>query len=192
MELQLCIPYDSNDERARGRLVFIRHFATAGNACHRYIGSTDEGITETDADAAAYPECSFLAVSPMKRCIQTAELIYPDEKPHVYDGLRECDFGLFEGKNYKELMGDSALALAYQQWIDSGGEMPFPQGEDPAAFKDRVCAEFLRIVKDHDDVTFVAHGGTIMAVLERFAVPHKGFYDYNIKNGGIVTAAVIG
>ena len=32
-------------------------------------------------------------------------------------------------------------------------------------------------------MTFVVHGGTIMAILEHFAVPHKSYYDWHIANG---------
>ena len=30
---------------------------------------------------------------------------------------------------------------------------------------------------------FVVHGGTIMAVMERFARPERPYYDYNVANG---------
>ena len=51
----------------------------------------------------------------MKRCIQTAQIIYPGREAVVVDDLKECDFGRFEGKNYIELSGDAY----YQKWIDS-------------------------------------------------------------------------
>ena len=47
--------------------------------------------------------------------------------------LKECDFGDFENKNYKELSGNPD----YQAWIDSGGALPFPGGEDPEGFRNR-------------------------------------------------------
>ena len=63
--------------------------------------------------------------SPMRRCVQTAEILFPDTPREIVYGLQECDFGDFEGKNYAELSGDPA----YQAWIDSGGTLAFPGGE---------------------------------------------------------------
>ena len=56
----------------------------------------------------------------------------------VWQDFRECDFGSFEGKNYQELSGNAQ----YQEWIDSGGTLPFPDGEAPSAFRKRSCSAF--------------------------------------------------
>ena len=34
------------------------------------------------------------------------------------------------------------------------------------------------------NITAVVHGGTIMAILERFGTPKKNYFDYQVKNGG--------
>ena len=172
------------------RIDFIRHGKTAGNTELRYIGRTDEplafsGIAELMK--INYPQCGKLFCSPMKRCIQTAELIFPSAEINVCDELKECDFGDFEGKNYIELSMDSR----YQRWIDSGGEAAFPNGEAPAEFKKRCIEGFMKCLENadkDDNITFVIHGGTIMAILEQFAVPHKSYYDWHIGNGhGYIT-----
>ena len=166
------------------RVVFIRHGLTAGNLEKRYIGSTDEPLCSAgiaELKKLTYPACEVLICSPMKRCIQTAELLYPAQDIEVCDELRECDFGSFEGKNYKELSGDPD----YQRWIDSGGEMPFPNGESPADFRQRCAAAFKMIVRKYahsGSIAFVVHGGTIMAILSQFAVPHRDYYDWITEN----------
>lgn len=48
------------------------------------------------------------------------------------------DFGAFEGHNYQELSGDPA----YQRWIDSGGTLPFPEGESREEFIRRNVAGY--------------------------------------------------
>lgn len=48
------------------------------------------------------------------------------------------DFGAFEGHNYQELAGDPA----YQRWIDSGGTLPFPEGESREEFIRRNVAGY--------------------------------------------------
>lgn len=100
----------------------------------------------------------------------------------VYENLRECDFGDFEGKNYSELNGNEA----YQRWIDSGGIFPFPNGESHEAFKKRCADAFEEAVGSNcasESIAFVVHGGTIMSILEKFSVPKGGFYDFQVENG---------
>lgn len=172
------------------KIVFIRHGKTAGNLEKRYIGSTDEPLCD-EGIAELSEMCGIMAdiviSSPMKRCIQTAELLFPHLTPLVVDDLRECCFGDFEGKNYGELNGNAD----YQAWIDSGGEMPFPNGESKADFTKRSDDAFVKamemLISQHGNeltAAFVVHGGTIMSVLSSFGEPKRDYYDYMCKNGG--------
>lgn len=177
------------------RVVLIRHGATAGNLQKRYIGCTDEPLTAASREILSrrrYPEADALFVSPMLRCRETAELLYPGMPFSVCEPLREIDFGRFEGKNYAELNGDPD----YQAWLDSNATLPFPGGEDTADFKQRCCAEFERIVTREGfagkTLAFVVHGGTIMSVLERFSDPPSGFYDWQLANGEAYCAEYVG
>lgn len=176
------------------KVIFIRHGKTAGNLEKRYIGRTDEPLCEQGRNellerraAGIYPQADCVFCSPMKRCAETAELLYPGHRPVLVRDLRETDFGIFEGKNYAELNGDPA----YQSWIDSGGTAAPPGGEGKAEFAERCCESFWDALRDCAEDTcaaFVVHGGTIMAVLEAFGVPKRGFYDYQSQNGGGYTA----
>ena len=172
------------------RIDLIRHGKTAGNLERRYIGRTDEPLAEegvAELRKIAYPPCGILITSPMKRCIQTAEIIFPDAEPLIVDELRECDFGDFEGRNFTELSDD----VRYGQWIDSGGEAPFPNGESPAGFRERCVRGFLngiRSVPEGNSATFVVHGGTIMAILDRLAEPHRSYFEWQTDNGHGYTA----
>lgn len=119
------------------RLVLVRHGATKANEERRYLGKTEEalspraraGLQEAKA-LGLYPAVDCLFSSPMKRCLETAEILYPDRKPMVIPRWAEIDFGDFEGKNYSQLQGDAR----YQAWIDSGGRLPFPGGESREEF----------------------------------------------------------
>lgn len=169
---------------------FIRHGKTNGNLEKRYIGRTDESLCENgraQLSERKYPNCDIVISSTMKRCLETAELIYPSKKIIAVNGLEECDFGDFEGKNYLELSGNPD----YQKWIDSGGKLPFPNGENTEDFKKRCIAAFEKTVRKYSDVgviSFVVHGGTIMSVLEKYAVPKKDYFDFQVKNGqGFIT-----
>lgn len=163
-------------------IILIRHGRTRGNTESRYIGRTDEPLSAegiTDIRGRKYPLAEVVISSPMIRCIQTAELIYGGYDA-VFDGLRECDFGLFENKNYLDLKDDEY----YQSWIDSGGTLPFPMGESMETSSKRQIKAFekaLRAYPNSKSIAFVVHGGTIMAVGQKY----KGgnFYDYLLKNG---------
>ena len=188
-----------NGPQMRKRILFIRHGQTQGNSEKRYIGGrTDEELCEAGiADirrriaGGIYPAADELYLSPMLRCRQTAQLIYPQltgEAVSVED-FRECDFGLFEGKNYQEM----EHLPAYQEWVDSMGKKGFPEGETPAAFRARCLQAFYHtmqnsVYKKGDAVSdsvsaYIVHGGTIMAILSGIAgVQDKNFYSYQCDN----------
>lgn len=182
-------------------LVFIRHGKTNGNLQSRYIGSLDEELCQEGINGIKdnlykniYPAADIVFTSPMKRCIQTAGIIYPgkDKKPHIINRFKEIDFGKFEGKNYLELNGN----IEYQKWIDSGGMGKFPGGEDREAFAKRCVAGFKKALMichslykngglaENAVAAFVVHGGTIMSVMEAYAGEGKGsYFNYQCSNG---------
>jgi cobalt-precorrin-5B (C1)-methyltransferase len=171
------------------KVYLIRHGSTAGNLEHRYVGTTDEPLTEEAVQdlrllRGRYPVPERVIASPMERCRQSAHLLFPEREAQVLPGLQECDFGEFEYRNYKELQGNDA----YQSWIDSGGTLAFPGGESREAFIDRCAAAFAQgcreAMEDNcDSVAFVVHGGTIMAVLDRYSVPHGDYFSWQASNG---------
>ncbi len=165
-------------------ILLIRHFMTRGNAERRYIGTTDEALLPGQTAFCPSPDVQAVAVSPLRRCIETAEIICPGVRRYVCDELRECDFGLFENKNYEELKDDPD----YQRWILSGGKIPFPKGEGRDDFCRRCEEGFCRmtdrfIEEGYESAAFVVHGGTIMAILDRFAAWKEDFYHWQVKNG---------
>ena len=168
----------------------IRHGKTAGNLTGRYIGATtdeplcSQGIAELQT--RAYPAVQRVFVSPMKRCKQTASLLYPGVKQIVVPDLRECDFGEFENQNYLELAGNAN----YQKWIDSNGMLPFPGGESREEFQTRSVKAFEKLeqfwkVNGYQGQTaaLVVHGGTIMSILEKVGIPKRSYYDFQTGNG---------
>ena len=177
------------------RITLIRHGKTPGNLEKRYVGRTDEGLSEIGkkelaekAKSGVYPSVQKLIISPMLRCRQSAEIIFGKEPVRdaiVEQDLREMDFGYFEYKNYKELSGD----VRYQEFINSGGFGDFPDGETLQGFEDRCVRGFLSAmgqltVGRDSSVGVVAHGGTIMAVMNRLCITKKSYYDWMLDNGG--------
>ena len=117
-------------------IILVRHGKTAGNLEGRYIGSrTDEPLCEEGIHAleekvceGTYPPVDLVYASPMIRCRQTAQILWPkftDSSQIQYvQNLQECDFGAFENKNYHEL----SLNAGYHAFIGSNGTLPFAGG----------------------------------------------------------------
>lgn len=170
------------------KILLIRHGKTYGNTLGRYIGGrTDEPLCQEGIRLLRekkYPLAEYVYTSPMRRCLETAREIYPGVSCESNALLKECDFGIFENKNYKELSGDAR----YQAWIDSNGTLPFPKGESQEAFQKRCAQGFEECVEaawadGRKQVAMVVHGGTIMSLLCRFAVPLGEYFKWQIKNG---------
>jgi len=62
--------------------------------------------------------------------------------------------------------------------------MPFPGGESRADFAKR-CVDAFEKLKESgsEDTALIVHGGTIMAIMERYAMPKGDYYDFQVKNG---------
>ena len=172
------------------KIWLIRHFRTQGNVERRYIGRTDEPILlEKNASISCDPQ--KVISSPLLRCRQTAKALFGRNPDVICEELREMDFGRFEGKNFEDLKEDPG----YQQWLDSNGTLPFPEGEGQEAFLLRTRRAFEQqmdtlLAEDCKEAAFVVHGGTIMAILSEYAVTPKSFYDWQVSNGsGYVAVA---
>ena len=169
------------------QVTLIRHSKTPGNAELRYNGRTDEPLSSEGIALAervgADLDVKTVYVTPLQRTQQTAAILFPEAEQIVVDDLREMDFGDFEGRSYTEMENDKA----YRDWVEGGCLAPCPNGEGRAEFSERVCSAFERVVRaaarrGEETLTFVVHGGTVMAVMERFARPQRDYYSYSAKN----------
>ena len=96
--------------------------------------------------------------------------------------MKETNFGDFENKNYDQLKDD----LNYQRWLASGGTFHIPNGESREEFSERCEKCFEEIINQslgEECVALIIHGGTIMAILDKYSNPHKDFYNWQVKNG---------
>ena len=170
------------------QILWIRHGKTLGNVQRRYVGRTDEGLTDeaklclqkkqvlmqdlcvqTEGGrnpgkwyhaGAFVPD--YVYSSPMMRCRETAEILFPGQVLCVQEGLQET----------------------------------VPNGESGAGFRHRCCRAYEQCVRDAQEkgaqrIAIVCHGGTIMSVLERYGRPEKSFYEWQVANGcGILTETI--
>ncbi len=173
------------------KIHLIRHGSTDANTVGMYIGNrTDlplspEGVRELGElrNMIEYPDIERLYTSPMLRCKQSANIIYPGFEPYVIDELTEYDFGEFEGKTAAQL----EIMPEYTQW--TSGKLDAPKGgESTVNFIKRQALALNMIVRDmmQNDVTnagVIMHGGAIMMLLANCAVPRKHSVEWTSDNG---------
>lgn len=165
----------------------LRHGETAWNVQGRYQGISDIPLSPTGIAALGQADFTVesIVVSPLIRARQTAEILFPGAAQVVEAGLREMEFGAFEGRTANEMEND----MDYRAWVDGGCMGPIPGGESVEAFSSRVCAAFERILaqalaQGPEPLVIVAHGGTLMAIMARYIKPRRGFFEWRPPNGG--------
>lgn len=170
---------------------FIRHGEINETRCGAYIGVTDVSLSEKGKRELEeldknnrYPFAPILFSSPLKRCLETCEIIYPDKTPIVVDELSEIDFGLWEGKTADELKNDET----FNKWLSGDNSVKPPQGESSADFTRRVCLMFQKIVDGlistgNTDAVIVTHGGVIMTLLAVYGLPQAQPFEWAVDSG---------
>lgn len=173
------------------KIHLIRHGLTEGNLRQQYIGSTDlplaaAGVAELQRlkQEIDYPRVDMVYSSPMLRCKQTANILYPGKDTVLLQNLREIDFGDFEGKTANELESNPA----YADWA-AGRITAAPEGEDNTEFAKRLCVGLNEIVRDMmaknvEHAAVIMHGGAIMMLLASCAVPRKSMVEWTCPAGG--------
>ncbi len=167
------------------KVYLLRHGKTSWNNEGRYQGLSDIPLSQEGMSALRPADFSAktVYVSPLLRARQTAAILFPDAVLKAEPGLQEMDFGVFEGRNAQEMEKDSA----YRAWVDGGCMGKVPGGESVEEFTERVCRTFTRLLentREEDPLVIVAHGGTLMGILSRYAEPHHDFFAWQAPNGG--------
>ena len=161
-------------------IYLIRHGMTEANEHRLYCGRSDLALTANGRNAliakrakGGYPNAAgrLIISSGMRRCDETAGLLFGRAPDQVADGLREINFGIFELRCYAELCDNED----YQKWItDENGDAAPPCGESSNAFKERVVAA-IQVVPDESIV--ICHGGVIACLMARW-FPDEGKHMY--------------
>ena len=168
-------------------IYLLRHGLTAYNAEKRYQGQRDIPLSPAGRaqlrQADLRPETVY--ITPLCRTRQTAEVLFPGARLVEVKDLQEMCFGSFEGRNFIEMEHDPD----YQAWVQANCESSCPDGERKEDFSNRICAAFSKLVDEalaegKDRLVILAHGGTQMAAMERFAVPHRDYYAWCGPNAG--------
>ena len=174
------------------RIHLIRHGVTKDNIEGVYCGITDTPLCDDGKDQLrqmkeeySYPDGQFLFTSPLTRCKETAEILYPELKPIVIDGLTEYNFGEFEGKTAEELHKKDK---GFERWLKGEPGVRPPFGESNEDLAKRVCSSFVKIVDGviktgTEDLIIITHGGVISTILSNFGLPEASVSDWMTPPG---------
>ena len=170
---------------------FIRHGEISPTLSGKYIGMTDVPLSEEGKTKLRkldrqmrYPYAGVVFTSPLKRCTQTARILYPERKAIVIDQLCECHFGEWENKSAAELQANPD----FSKWLAGDPSVKPPRGESNADFVRRICLVFEQIVEGlmktgTTDCVIITHGGVMTTLLSVYGVPSAKPFDWACDNG---------
>ncbi|WP_071396453.1 histidine phosphatase family protein [Bacillus tuaregi] len=169
-------------------VALFRHGLTEENRRKAYIGWTDSPICE-DVKEALAGNCfqpspyERIVTSDLQRCLQTAQILFPEQKTTAFPEFRELHFGEWEGKTYAELTGDRY----YEKWLSNQYEMIPPQGESYSVFAKRVDEGWRRVLSmmKEDNIqrlAIVTHGGVIRYFLSKL-YEKRDFWEWKVPHG---------
>ena len=170
---------------------FIRHGAISPTLDGRYIGTTDASLSDKGIGELKqldreldYPYAKVVFTSPLKRCTETARILYPDLEPLVIDHLSEYCFGEWENKTADELRGDET----FMKWLAGDSSVKPPRGESNADFTRRICLIFENIVDGliktgTTDAVIITHGGVMSTLLAVYGIPQAKPFEWACDNG---------
>ena len=161
------------------RISVLRHGMTEANEKGVYIGSTDLPLSDKGAaelaaraDEHDYPRVHRVYSSPLRRCTETAEILFPDTELCTVDDLRELNFGEFENKSIDEL----AKRKDYNDWLRGGKDARPPKGESLEEMTARTYKAVHSVITDMMEnglthCAIITHGGIISNMLSCFGLP---------------------
>ena len=169
----------------------FRHGLTKGNLNAQYIGHTDLPLT-TDSISELksikshhhYPKVNAVFSSPLKRCKDSASIMFPENDVIIIDGFIEYNFGEFEQCTAEDLKDNEE----FKQWLRGDMNAKTPYGESNAEFVNRVCTSFEKVIDGciktgTDNVAIVGHAGVLMTILSCFGLPEAPMAHWQMDAG---------
>ena len=164
----------------------IRHGITEGNLKGTYVGREDlplcdEGINDLIhlKEELNYPGTPIVFTAPLKRCQETAEILYPGISPVVIDGFNEYNFGEFEGLTAESLKDEES----FTNWLSGGVDAAPPYGESNGEFGRRIGETFEKVVDgllktgSYDSV-IILPGGVLASLMSMYALPEGSMTEW--------------
>lgn len=169
-------------------LYLVRHGETDWNKEGRYYGHSnvslsEKGLLQAKELGAFMKQISFDKVisSPLCRAVDTAREL-TDHSLCTDSRLMEQNFGLFEGKTYKELLEEFPKEL--QAWNENHESYCLPEGESFLQVRERVDSFLDDLRKEKGKILIVAHKGTFgHMVASMMGLPASGYWNFVFEQG---------
>ena len=173
------------------RISVLRHGMTEANDKGIYIGHTDMPLSQKGASELAakmdefdYPTVHRVYSSPLRRCTETSEILFPCTEIVTVDDLIELDLGEFENKSVDELINRDD----YKAWLRGSKDARPPQGESLEEMTARTYKALHTVIMSmmEDGLThcaMITHGGIIANMLSCFGLPKYDPQTLNAKFG---------
>lgn len=176
-----------------GKIILVRHGESELNIEGVYYGSLDPELTEKGKKQAEKAreilksiDYEKIYASDLKRAIDTAEIVnYKKIEILIDEELRELNFGIFEGRTYKELQEKypEELKKSQSNWENYN----YITGESVLELQKRAVNFIEKKVNLEGDTVLVTHWGVINTILSHyFSKGLDSYWKYSVKNGGIV------
>ncbi len=154
-------------------LYMVRHGQTAASRENRFSGSSDPPLTAAgeamaQAFARAYASLKWEATytSPMLRTRQTADALcrLTGVEPTIEDGLKEIDYGEWEGLRQEDVR--ERWPGAFEHWADDVASRGTPGGETAFEVASRAMRVVERIRSRHErgNALIVSHKATLRVI----------------------------
>lgn len=176
------------------RVILIRHGETESSRERRFAGATNVDLTDFGREQAQAiarrlraVRIDVMHVSPLDRCLQTAEPIteVTGRKPTVVEDLRECHFGDWENLTITEVVEKWQDDL--QRWAGDENIAP-PGGECWADLGVRVSKWWAEATERYEGRTVLAvtHGGPILSLARHVTkAPREAMDAFLVETGSI-------
>lgn len=176
------------------KLILVRHGESQANVDRVYSGWTDFPLTDRGKEQVrnlleilSNEYIDILYSSSLSRALATAEIIskHIGKKIYVSEKLKEMNFGIFEGKSYREI--SETYHIEWEKWINDNIKYRIPNGESLIDMYNRVT-QFIDGLKDKTGTfLLVTHAGVIRIVITYLLnLNIDKMWHFEIQPGGLV------
>lgn len=171
-------------------LTLVRHGESEANIRHMLSGWMDVNLTEHGIaelkelrTCVDYPESDVYYSSPLKRCVETAGILFPGVSPIISDSFKEIDFHSLEGTI---LPTRSDIDAYFNLWIKDVQRRDEETMSSVMARGSKALVDTVKSLEEcgKQSATIVMHSGLMRAsIVSLFSLDRTEFLRMNVPNG---------
>ncbi|MDK2919084.1 MAG: alpha-ribazole phosphatase [Candidatus Petromonas sp.] len=176
-------------------IIFVRHGESCMNRKGVFCGWSNSPLTDRGIKQALdvreklkNEKIDLIISSDLDRCFKTAELINENHNIKIVrePGLKELNFGEWEGLSYEEIC--TRFPEVTELWQNDYINFKIPLGESLREMYERVNRTYKNILNKHEKskILIVSHSGVIRSILsEEICGNIESYWKFKIENCGI-------